>query len=491
MWLLKLLLLLTTTFWLANPRIIPKDTDSEFSDVVTLVTKVSPIKQVYITYDTVEIEYPLRLAQLETTIDALSTKMASLQHSTSLENMQPLMVISQDVVLTLFQTVLPLSASLQACKSLELEPLTLSNLPLALRTSIPVLLHYEISVGTNSVLCVASNYTLKEDDCLKDILNRTRPQLPYTTEKELRTYLLSNFVGAVAHIVVTKEEAFFSASPFGNSACIGSYEPSKLKKEESSLDVKLLHDHFHEKLSTVYANIFDYLELMVSHLSDTIHSITSEEFILPIPLQGKEKSIAEIMALKPTYLPNHPSMIPSYPTFSEFFVSSLEKSFDYIIGNLSEKTVGNMPDRQRNILYSSLLQFNSRLTRRMTEYMKTFNLYQQQNFYLPKTLLFTPDQDPSTFLVLIRSILPTLDDNLLTEIFIILQNEKASLIQDVSFLFGSNNLVPHLSRSEYSKLLRQQWKNHSKTSADSELHFLHNYHNSLSWCIILRTLPLS
>jgi hypothetical protein len=105
--------------------------------------------------------------------------------------------------------------------------------------------------------------------------------------------------------------------------------------------------------------------------------------------------------------------------------------------------------------------------------------------YLPRTLLFYPDQNPSTFLYLIRSLLPSIDENLLTEIFIIVQNEKASLIQDVSFLFNSTTSVPHLTRSMYSKLSRKQWKKYSATSQDrypladkhSQLNFLHNYQN--------------
>ena len=168
-----------------------------YADVATLVTKVSPIKKVYISYDTLRIDHPLALAQVESTIDALSTKLASLRYATTLENLQPLTVVSQEVVLTLFQTVLPLATSLQACKTLQLEPLTLSNLPIALKTSIPILLHDEISIGTDSVLCISPKYTLREDDCLSNILNKTRHLLPFQKEEELRDYLLNGFFGTV------------------------------------------------------------------------------------------------------------------------------------------------------------------------------------------------------------------------------------------------------------------------------------------------------
>jgi hypothetical protein len=423
----------------------------------------------------------LALVQIESTIDALSTKLASLQYATTLENLQPLTVISQEVALTLFQTILPLSTSLQACKSLDLEPLTLSNLPLALKTKIPILLHYDISVGTDTVLCISQTYSLKEEECMADIINKTRKLIPFREPNELRAYLLNNFVGTVAHLLISENEAVFTSSPFGNSACIGSYKPTS---NEPTLDLRLLHEHFYEKLNSAYTSIFDYLDIMVSHLGDTIHSITAEDYNPPIPLMSKEESIASILALLPTYLPNLPSRIPVYSNFEEYFSATLENSPDYLIESISKELLETLPDRQRKILHSSLIQFHSGLSQRMVEYIKTFNLYQNE-FYLPKTLLFHPDQNPSTFLVLIRSFLPNLDENLLTEIYIMLQNEKISMLQDVSFLFRKDTKAVHLTRSKFSEIARRQWKNYSSggkinstgTKEESKLNFLHNYHN--------------
>ena len=163
-------------------------TDPTYTEVANLVTKVSPIKRAYIIYDTLRIDHPLALAQTEATIDALATKLSSLRYATTLENLQPLTVVSQEVVLTLFQTVLPLSTSLQACKTLQLEPLTLANLPIALKTSLPILLHDEISIGTDSVLCISVESTLREEECLSNILNKTKHLLPFQRTQELRNY---------------------------------------------------------------------------------------------------------------------------------------------------------------------------------------------------------------------------------------------------------------------------------------------------------------
>jgi hypothetical protein len=158
---------LTTTQ--TGPASQLEKTDPTYTEVANLVTKVSPIKRAYIIYDTLRIDHPLALAQTEATIDALATKLSSLRYATTLENLQPLTVVSQEVVLTLFQTVLPLSTSLQACKTLQLEPLTLANLPIALKTSLPILLHDEISIGTDSVLCISVESTLREELCLSNI----------------------------------------------------------------------------------------------------------------------------------------------------------------------------------------------------------------------------------------------------------------------------------------------------------------------------------
>ena len=463
---------------------IPADrTEPMYVEVTSLVTKVSPVKKVYITYDTLKIDHPLSLVQVEATIDALSTKLASLRYATTLENLQPLTVVSQEVVLTLFQTVLPLSTSLQACKTLQLEPLSLSNLPFAVKTSIPILLHDEISVGTDTVLCISLKYTLREDDCLANILNKTHHLLPFKNKEDLRNYLLNGFIGTVAHIIVSNEEAVFTANPYGNSACIGAYNPKKMTKK-ATLDVKLLHEHFYEKLNSAFTDIYDYLDLIVSHLGDTIHSITSDVYSAPIPKQDKEKSIEMILELLPLYLDNHPNRIPTYPVFEEFFLSSAKESPDYILGDLTSDSISKLTNRQRNILHSSLIQFREGLTRRITEYMKAFNLY-QQTLYLPRTLLFYPNQNPSTFLYLIRTMLPSIDENLLTETFIIIQNEKASLLQDVAFLFKNTTSVIHLTRSRFSQIGRKQWKKYSATAQtdypiadrESQLNFLHNYHN--------------
>src|SRR5450830_40606 len=453
----------------------------DLSDLVPLVTQVSPVKTMYISYDVLAVNHPLPLIQIEATIDALSTKLSSLRYATTLENLQPLNVVSRDVVLTLFQTILPLTTSLQACRNLELQPLSLDNLPLALKTSKPILLHYEISVGTNSLFCVSPSYTLKEDECLDDIQVRLANFLPSQPREQLLDYLLTHFVGTVAHITVYSDRAEFTNSPFGNSACIGSYNPEKLDKQAAP-DVKLLHEHFYEKLNDVYTDIYDYLDVIVSHLADTVHSLSSETYTHPVPYASLDDKVSRIVELMPTFLPNFATRAPTYPNFDEFFISSIGKCPDFLLRNITAASIKTMPERQMNILLSSLMQFEISLKGRLSEYMKTFNMY-QADWNLPMTVLFTANQNPNTFLYLIRSILPGSDENLLVEIFIMLQNEKASLLQNIAFLFSKDVKVSHLTRSEFSSIVRRQWKIPSDSQRKDQpddvekrpLAFIHNF----------------
>ena len=224
--------------------------------LVDLTSKVTAVKQMYIKYDILTVNHPLSLTQIEATIDTLSAKLASLRYATTLENLQPINIITNENVITLFQTILPLTSSYQACKLLGLEPLALSNLPKGIRTPVPILLQYEISVGTNTVICISQTHTTKEDNCLKDILLFLKKLLSFNSTTELHTYLIDNFVGTVVYILISENKASFTTSPYGYSACLGAYIPERLSNGPY-LDVQSLHQHFYEKLNSAYTDIYD------------------------------------------------------------------------------------------------------------------------------------------------------------------------------------------------------------------------------------------
>jgi hypothetical protein len=220
----------------------------------------------------------------------------------------------------------------------------------------PILLQYEISVGTSTVICISQSYTVKETHCMKDILSNTRNLFPFNSTQELRSYLIENFIGSVIYIVVTNNKATFTISPYGNSACIGIYNPTKTDAKPT-LDVKLLHEHFYEKLNSAYTDIYDYLDVTISHLSDTVHSLASDTYSYPIPIQNSNQTINDILKNIPTYLPNNPNRTPVYPKFTEFFATSLQFCPDILFKNITRHLLEKQPLRQLNIILSSINQF--------------------------------------------------------------------------------------------------------------------------------------
>ena len=203
--------------------------------LVDITTKVTPIKQMYIIYDTLTISHPLELTKLENTIDTLSAKLASLRYATTVENLHPLNLIGKGSAIVLFQTILPLTASYQACKILKLEPLSLSNLPEGINSQKSILLQYEISVGSNTVICISQHYTTKGNDCLQDIFFHPKKLFAFNSTAEMQSHLIENFSGTVAYISILNDKAVFTSSPYGNSACLGTYFPSTDGKEHSQM----------------------------------------------------------------------------------------------------------------------------------------------------------------------------------------------------------------------------------------------------------------
>jgi len=67
---------------------------------------------------------------------------------------------------------------------------------------------------------------------------------------------------------------------------------------------------------------------------------------------------------------------------------------------------------------------------------------------IPNYFLYSAEQNPNSFINNVRSYLPYLDDDLLLEIFMIIQNTKISLLQDLSSITNENVVIPKLSKSD-------------------------------------------
>ena len=70
----------------ANPT--QTSTNNLTSLIHTLIhstTKLLPVKTMYIQYDTISLNHPVPLSQIEATIDSLSIKLSSLRHATTIK----------------------------------------------------------------------------------------------------------------------------------------------------------------------------------------------------------------------------------------------------------------------------------------------------------------------------------------------------------------------------------------------------------------------
>jgi hypothetical protein len=68
----------------------------------------------------------------------------------------------------------------------------------------------------------------------------------------------------------------------------------------------------------------------------------------------------------------------------------------------------------------------------------------------PNTLLFTPDQSPYSFKSFALNVLQMSSEEILTEFFLIIQNQKNTLYQNVAGMLNIQHVPNHLSRAAYS-----------------------------------------
>ena len=270
---------------------------------------------------------------------------------------------------------------------------------------------------------------------------------------ELQQHLMSNYVGKIAYLLATSTNFTLTTTEYGHSACIG------VANSTVQPDIQTLHQHYYDQLNAVFTHIYDYLDMTVSHLEDTIHSFTSDEAPPPVPIIDDKLIDEHLLRMLPTPLLNHNNKIPIFPSFEIFFKETVAHSNDLLIGQLFNKTILNsLSTRNKRIIISSLQQMNGQLTSRITSLAQIFNPEIIQ-LTVPKTILYEPTQNSVTFLYYARNLIPDLDENILTEIFIIIQNEKNTLLQDISFILQQPIEYYHATRSAFSRIQRKQRRN--------------------------------
>jgi len=79
------------------------------------ISTVYPVGKLYLTMDTVSIDYVVPLAEIEETIDFLSLKVSTMKYATNLEKLRPLTLKAGPLTYTLFETPLPLHMASTVC----------------------------------------------------------------------------------------------------------------------------------------------------------------------------------------------------------------------------------------------------------------------------------------------------------------------------------------------------------------------------------------
>lgn len=444
------------------------------------MSSANPTHTMHLIISTFTLYQAIPILEIESTIDTLATKLHTLRYASTLDNLQPLILISKNTTITLFQTPLPLVTSFSLCNTLNMPPLTLSNIPSDLQPSTPILLHFQVSVLPTSITCTTPTTTLLDESCLNTIVSYASQKILFTSIKELQQHLSTSFLNKIIYLQAYQNTITFTDAPFGKSACLGTYSSSTPKNIQS------LHNHFFLKLNSVYTNIYDFLDQTTTHLSDTLHSITSDSYIPPIPLYNNTIMEKAISTNTLQQLPSSPNAFHEYYQFCLFFNSTLLNTTELKFLSLSNtKYISQLPMRHKKIILSSLLQFHHTLQYRIKSLISLFDS-SITSITIPTTLLFNNTQNPLSFLNLIRDFYPHPSEDILAEIFIILQNTKSTLFQDLSFIFDKTYIPNLVSRSQYVYSLRQTSRQrhiklptHSENRNTSTLPHLHiNLHPS-------------
>ncbi len=249
-----------------------------------------------------------------------------------------------------------------------------------------------------------------------------------------------------------------TSSPFGTSACVGQISIT------TSDNMKRLHDHFFSKMADVFVHIFDIIELTAYRLSDTILTIATEEsdtFMLTFNITQMDQ---EIIKLIPQILPNiaHANAEPT--SFDMFFSKFVNTSQDLALSRLklTQTEIIRLESRKKAILYTSLMQFKISIKKRLEALANTILNTTSEHEEFPDTLLFTPDQSPYSFKSLVLNVLQISSEEILTEFFLIIQNQKNTLYQNIAGMLNIHHVPNHLSRAAYSAMDRAR-----KDSLDS------------------------
>jgi len=409
---------------------------------------VSQERVVYLIEGSIEVGHKLPFRELENTLDLISFRLNNLKYSADIDNFYPELGKTSGENITVLRKNVPINLATTLCNSVNLTVLTLENIPYFQKLNFEILLSTEITVSSQSIVCTGPALYFKNEFCISFLIKHTQSKSFFRNETELAIYLSRTYADRTVYVTVTNTAFSLTASPNGIVGCLGSYELGN-----SSIHQRI-HNVFHKQLYDVQSSLNAYLELNLAKLIDTVHSLASDNFAVPLEDPFTDL-IPQILKLIPDYLPNHDNLQVIFTDFETFFRETVAISEEAIIKQLAAKPLlKSLPIRSQRVILGSLMQFKSDVKNRLGTFVSKLQGTLQTD--IPNSLLFKIDQNPVTFIYLMKSLVPDLDENTLVESFIILQNSKTALLQDLAAILKLPILLPLVSYNDFTEVAERK-----------------------------------
>jgi hypothetical protein len=439
-------------------------TITEMNTLISRATSAVATKRIFLIKDYEVVTIPLHLLEIEAAIDSLTYRLISLQYSSDIELTEPRTVVGQNYVsngkgkflasnsqVTIFSRVMTLFDSNTICNKIGLKVLELENLPHQLRVP-EVLLHFEILVTDGMILCTSASMVKKGMDCVQYLLDKTRHRDFIRTASNL-TRTLTTYKNNKFYIKATEDQFLFTHANYGITGC--SEDSSSLTMDSDRDLQKNLHAQYFKSLGGLYVSLYKNLNSYVEYMAEAVHQFSTETSLVPPMLVNNSMIIEGIIKLLPTYLPNMDMPRLKFSEFSKFFSEQILLSNDDIIAEFRDPLkLARFKTRQLKIIYSAAEQFNTNTRVRIAKFASHFvDLKSIES--IPNSWLIRRDQNSGTFIMLINSIISSIDDNVLHEIYVIVNNRKTSLLRDLSPFSSKQVESTYLKHRELENLNKE------------------------------------
>lgn len=399
-----------------------------------------PSADVLFSKNTVKVTQALLLDQAESAIDLQYLKLSNLQHHFNVSNFHPENLGN----VTFFRRKSTSNEALSLCMQIGLPSFGLEHMSPTLELQTSMLLDIEIAVGLRNLTCSTSTQVYKDEHCLSFIIAHSKSKIFFEDIFELREYLIQNYLDKTVTLAINQTHLSVTSNLYGNYGCSG-----LLTIPEFSLS-QIYHEIFRLGLYDSQMMFLTSLDDRLNLISDTVHSLTLESSV-PLLEDPSLDTISQIQSLSLGYLPNINYYQTSFSRFETFFSEKVVPSHEKALSVLSNgQFLKLLTPRTLALLLGSLKQFHYNLKTRLGTFLSSLGHGDASD--IPLTLLFEQEQNPSTFVYLIRSLNPTVTDNLLTESFIILQNLKQILLSDLARLTGETYQRNFLSLTGFFNL---------------------------------------